>query len=842
MTRFSLRPAHILLGLLIVAYASFFSVQLILHYYSFGSRALDLGNMDQAIWNTLHGRPFHQTNQPGLVNRLSLHVEPILLPVSLLYLVYSGPETLFVLQSIVVALGAVPVFALARFKLRSDGLALVFALVYLMFPAIQGATLLDFHAVTMAPTFLLAAFYFLETRRAWLFALFSILAVACKEDITLLVMMMGFYALVVNRQRRLGLVTILLCAGWAALAVFVIPPAFAGTGNIHWSRYDHLGQTPLDKVLNLFVRPHLFLAQLQTAGALTYLWLLLAPTAFLALLNPVALLLALPSLGINLLSNYPAMQEVNALMYAAPIVPAVMISSIYGLANLRRLWGWATRHVAARRVQRSTAQHPLRNEAPLAGGIHDGSPATFHASSFVSRQVLPFPLSLNLFLGALILAASFAYHLAYGYLPWGGQFRGWEEVTRHHRNAERIFAQIPPEAALSAHDRLNPHVSQRKTLYIFDRIDDADHIVLDVTEDSWPLHPVELRHRVDQFLADGFGVVDGFDGYLLLAKNPSGLPTELPETFFDFARVDDPTKFKPHFSTPVTFDDRLQLLGYDLSLGAHEEKLPVLTFYWRALQPLDHDYTLWPFFLDRAGQLIEDTAERPMVTPLWYPTSRWSPTEILATRTLPHDLGDEFIIGVGVATARWADPAGRLPVTGAKQELYTFEQKTWVRLGGFRRTDRHTYEPIVPGPASAPQQPRRVQFWGQIDLLGTDWPGEPLRAGAGLPFTLYWQSANPLTIDLKNFAHLLDANGSLVAQLDWTPQDRLGPLPTTAWQPQRLVVDRQVLLLPAGISPGQYHLVVGWYYPVTGDRLPLTASDLDSETGDTARIGEVTIR
>ena len=841
MTRLSCRPVHILLGLLIIAYASFFSVQLILHYYSFGSRALDLGNMDQTIWNTLHGRPFHQTNQPGAVSRLSLHVEPILLPISLLYLIYSGPETLFVLQSIVVALGAVPVFALARFKLHSDGLALVFALVYLMFPAIQGATLLDFHAVTMAPTFLLAAFYFLERRRTWLFALFSILVVACKEDMTLLVMMMGLYALVINRQRSLGLVTMLLCVGWTALAVFVIPPAFAGTDNIHWDRYSHLGQTPLDKVLNLFIRPHLFLAQLQAAGALTYLGLLLAPTAFIALLNPLTLLLALPSLGINLLSNYAPMQEVNALMYAAPIVPAVMISSIYGLANLRRSGVWITQHFAVRNVQRYAAQHAPGNDSPLPDGIHYPPHITFHVSQFIPRHVLPFPLSLNLFLGALLLAASFGYHLVYGYLPWGGQFRGWEEVTQHHRNAGRIFAQIPPGAALSAHDRLNPHVSQRETLYIFDRIDDADHIVLDVTEDSWPLHPVELRHRVDQFLAEGFGVVDGFDGYLLLAKNRPGLPAALPETFFDFARVNNPESFKPQFSTPVTFDDGLQLLGYDLTLGAHEEKLPVVTLYWRALRPPEHDFILWPFFLDRAGRLIEDTGERPMVTPLWYPTSRWSPTEVIATRTLPRDLGDEFIIAVGVARDRWADPAGRLPITRVKKELYTFEQKTWVRLGGFHRTGRHTYEPILPGPA-VPQQPRRVQFWGQIDLLGIDWPGEPLRAGASLPFTLYWQSANPLTIDLKCFAHLLDANDKIMAQLDWTPQDRLGLLPTTAWQPQRSVIDQQVLAIPADIPSGQYHLVVGWYYPVTGDRLPLTASDLNGETGDTVSIGEITIR
>ncbi len=798
MTHHSSRLILFLLLLLITAYTVFFSVQLCLHYYSFGSRALDLGNMNQSIWNTLHGRPFHQTNQPGATNRLSLHVEPILLPLSLLYLFYSGPEILFVVQSLIVALGALPVFALARYKLTSDSLALVFAVIYLLFPAIQGATLLDFHAITLAPTFLLAAFYTLETGRPRLFGLFAILAVACKEDMTLLVMMLGFYALFINRQRRLGLVTVGLTAVWAFLAVFVIPPAFAGTDNIHWNRYDHLGETPLAIVTNFFLRPGLLLAHLQAVEALGYLNLLLAPTAYTALLHPITLLLALPSLGINLLSSFPPMQEVNALIYAAPIVPAVIISSIYGLANLQHL----IERIAKRRDQK------------------------------------PAPLN-NWLIALILLSASLIYHAAYGYLPGGDQFRGWEEVTDHHRQAGLILAQIPPEAALSAQDRLNPHAARRQTLYIFDRIEDADHIVLDVSEDSWPLHPVELRQRVDDFLGEGWGVVDGLDGYLLLARRPE-LPTTLPDHFYDFARVEQPKSFRPAFPTPVTFGDRLQLLGYDLSLGAHEEKLPVITLYWRAQQPLERDYRLWPLVLDRTGHIIEDTSDRPLVTTLWYPTSRWTPDEIILTRTLPRDMGEQFTIAVGVTEEDWSDPGQRLPVTAAAAELAPFENGTWVRLGAHRRTGPAAYE-AIPVPAAQPTVPRQARFWDLIELQGVDLPAAPLRPGSRLPFTLYWQSAVPLTIDLTTFVHLLAPDGHLAAQLDWTPQDPLGYRPTTSWLPGRPVVDHQGLSLPTDLPPGSYRLVVGWYYPVTGDRLPLTAADTGA-AGDVLDLGVVTIR
>ncbi len=808
MTKRLTRPAVLLLTLLIVSYSLFFTAQLIRHYHSFGSRAQDLGNMDQAIWNTLQGRPFHQTNQPGANNRLSLHVEPILIPISLLYLIYSGPEILFALQAVIVALGAIPVFALARQKLKNDGLALIFALVYLMFPAMQGATLLDFHAVTLAPTFLLAAFFFLETRRSGWFALFAVLAAACKEEIALIIMVMGFYALFFQRQKRLGIITIVLTGVWSFLAVFVIPPQFAGTENIHWGRYGHLGDGPVDIVLNFFLQPRLVLDHLQAVDALAYLGLLLAPTAFTALFSPITLLLALPSLGINLLSNFPPMQRVNSLIYAAPLVPAVIISSIFGLAFLRRMAGQA-----AGRFNRAFVK------SPSFGNI------------------------LNLLLGGLVLTATLAYHIQFGFFPGGGQYRGWEEITPHHRRAGPIIDQIPPGAALSAQDRLNPHASQREILYIFDRIEDADHILLDVTEDSWPLHPVELRDRVDNFLESDYGIVDANDGYLLLAKRLPNLSTTLPDRFFDFARVPNPNSFQLSFGTNVVFDGKVRLVGYDIGLGAHEKFLPVITLYWQALKPLEEDYTLWPFFIDRQGKIIEDPTQRPLITPLWYPTSRWSPDETIITRTLPWDLapnsGDQFTLAVGVARGNWSDPGLRLPITEVDAELYTYENDTWARLNTFERTGRQRYQSValVPTPSS---HAGHGQFWNLINLVGVDLPVTVLEPGETLPFTLSWLATAPISIDLTTFVHLVDRSGNVAAQLDWIPQDGLGYLPTTAWQPGRTVTDHQSITLPVDLPSGEYQLVVGWYYPVTGDRLPLTGNET-AANGDVIQVGVVTI-
>ena len=828
--------AVIILALLIIGYAVFFSAQLFFHYYSFGSRAFDLGHFDQAIWHTIHGQPFHQTNRPGALNRLSIHVEPILLPVSLLYLIYEGPESLFIFQNIIIALGAVPVFALARHKLRSDILALVFAIAYLMLPTMQGAALLDFHPGALAPTFLLAAFYFMEVRRPIWFTIFAVLAGMCKEDIGLLVFMIGLYGFVINRQYRLGITTMAVSLGWVFLAVFVIPKTFASSENIHWDRYGHLGDGAVNIVLNFVLQPHIVLGHLQEINVFHYFQLLLTPTAFLALLNPITLLLAAPSLGINLLSNFEPMQQVNSLVYAAPIIPAIFISSIYGAANLYKIVNWLTKRLEIGDWRRGDKE--IRR-------LGDGEIRRSEIGDWrLGRPIRAFTVTLAL----IILTATLFYHIQYGYLPGGGQYRGWPEITDHDRLAYDIFAQIPPDASLSAHDRLNPHVTGREVVYLFDEVKDAEYIVLDITRDSWPLHPVALRDRVRDFLAGDFGVVDGQDGYLLLAKNQPDLPQTLPASFYDFTRVPNPDTFVPAYPAEVTFDDKLQLIGYDLTLEAHQLALPVITLYWRALEPLDDNYQLWPFLIDRNGHLIDDTSQKPMITTMWYPTSAWSTEEIILTKTLPTDLaptiGDEFTVAVGVTRDGWQDPTQRLPITAADADLHRYENNSWVRLGTFQRTSRKSYEIITPPTSPQPQQRRQAEFWNLLTLQGIDLPTDPIRPDRELPFTLYWASNAPITVDLHTFAHLLDAQGQVVAQLDWTPQDNLGYLPTSAWQPERLVVDQQTLDLSAELPNGQYRLIIGWYYPVTGERLPLTISDTlgESPSGDVLQIGVIEVR
>ena len=109
------------------------------------------------------------------------------------YFIWSDPKVLLVIQSVVVGLGAVFVYALSRDVLKGKWLPLLLAEVYLLNPSLQRANLYDFHAVVLSSTFLLGAFYFLQKKRLLLFLFMLFLAAITKEQVWLIVAFFGVY-------------------------------------------------------------------------------------------------------------------------------------------------------------------------------------------------------------------------------------------------------------------------------------------------------------------------------------------------------------------------------------------------------------------------------------------------------------------------------------------------------------------------------------------------------------------------------------------------------------------------------------------------------------------------
>ncbi len=799
----------LLLGLAILIYALSFSYLTVNRYAAFEARALDLGNLHQTVWNTANGRPFHMTNQPGTINRLSLHVEPILLPIAALYWLHDGPETLLILQSIVVALGAWPLYALARHRWRArpgaGWIGLICALLYLLNPTIQAANWLEFHPVTLAPTLLMAAYYFLVTQRNGWFTICALLAASCKEEIGLLLFMLGLYALLVLQRRRLGPITMVLALGWSLFAVLGLQHYFAA-GNIHWGRYDYLGASPLDKVLTLLTDPQTVWRQLRAADAAGYLLRLLWPVGFAALFAPGVLLIALPSLAINLLADFPPMHQVYTLIYAAPILPFVMLATVEALTH--------------------------RADRAAAAGARLRHFATTLAPGWMQ------PLLLLLAVGGMLIAQQ-----RHGYLPGGGNYRPYS-VTDHDRRAAAIIAQIPPTAKVSAQDRLDPHVAGRESVYIFPRVEDADTIFVDVTGSAWPQHPSDLYRDIQQLLAGDFGIAAADDGYLLLRKDSSN--TEMPASFYDAFRVPRAHSALGAEKSELlaVFDDAYALLAHELLLDTQGETVTKL--YWQlANGPVADDLQIYIAYADSRGNILHDTLFYPPVATLWYPTSLWQPNEIVLVQTLPWQIDVAqvtLLVGIYREATGWEE-GQRLQLSApVGPEQLALAGETVVRLASYQQTatgwqpiDRDN--PPVTMIDRAQAMPLALQFatpTTDLQLRGVmvDRAAVARSAGDTLDFTLRWQAGQaPPAFDYAITAQLFAADGAKVAQLDWQPTDLFGPRPMTSWRPEETLWDRQQLPLPATLAPGEYRLAIGVYNWQTGERLVVTAGEPGGEPG-----------
>lgn len=322
------KRARTLLWAAIGAYAAGFGSLSILRHRAFETGRFDLGNMTQTVWNTAHGHGFELTSLQGeQVSRLAAHTDVVLALFAPLWWLWPSPELLLTAQAVLVSLGALPVFAIARKHLRSERTALGFALAYLLFPATQWLTLNEFHPVALATPFLLFAFRYLDDRRLAPFAAFALLAIACKEEIGLAVAGLGVWYAVAHRRRAPGAVIAATGIALTAIAVLLVIPAFAPGGSQFASRYD-------DMVGEAF-----------EGDTFRYLLHLGAPVGFLFLLAPLVLAAALPDFLLNVLSSTETQTSIH-FHYTAGIIAPLIVAVVLGAKRLPRSVPVATLVVA----------------------------------------------------------------------------------------------------------------------------------------------------------------------------------------------------------------------------------------------------------------------------------------------------------------------------------------------------------------------------------------------------------------------------------------------------------------------------------------------------------------
>lgn len=434
-----------------------FSARSLYRHFSFDTHAFDLGIYTQATYLFSQGlNPFST-----LINRniIGDHFGVILLLLSPIYKLFPSPVTLLIIQAIFVSLSSIPIYLIAKDKLKSNLLSFLITLSYLTSTGIISAIHFDFHLATISVlplSLMLYTWYFKKWKLYWISLFFSVLF---KEDIPIFILGLGIFQLLKN-QKKLGIFTILFSLISFYLIKFKIMTFFwAGAAGAYNSSILPL-TSPIDLLLLLFTNPKIFLDMFfNSPTKIETMDKLYRQFAFLPILSPLSWVTVFPYLYFRFSSVHTHYWE-TIWHHNANLEPFLAVSAIFALAFFK----------------------------------------------------LPYKPVIILLL----------FFLFTGHLSPNGPILttfqlDWKNANQFSYLKDSLSL-IPPKIPISAQSSILPHLANREKIYLFPEIRDAQFIILDQNLASYPIQKEELKNRIIELKKSKNYGIEKESGSLIIFK------------------------------------------------------------------------------------------------------------------------------------------------------------------------------------------------------------------------------------------------------------------------------------------------------------------------------------
>lgn len=500
--RFVDRRATVTVLVFVCVYAAVFSGFTIYMYCAFKTYAWDLGIFTQSLWTTLNrGQFFYYTIElPANLGGsfFGAHFSPILFLVLPIYAVFESPCTLLVLQSVVLALGALPIYFIAKKHLGDRLSAVCLAAVYLTYPAIQSVNCFDFHTEAFIPLFFLLAFYYIDDKKWFKGLLFVLLTLSTIEFAPILIIFLGAYLTLKEAfikdptERRRSLLKrmffpallIVIAIIWLLLAFFVIDTFNPIKGTGLPGNWTYWGSNLSGVVLNILTHPVEALTYMVTPiDKVFYVLFLLTPLLMLPIFSPEFLLVVPWLIAAPLSEN--ALYFNIYFQYSAFAIGQLLIAVIFSIKRLSLFSNDGRRNF---KLQRTIVAFALV--------------VTILFSVAASPIGLPDLSSRSI------------------------------EITPHSALINDALKLVPPNASIATQNDIFPHVAQRENAYIlaWPMPMEVEYILVDMKSphfEFFQLYSVSPSEALQKVIASGrYGLLACADGILLLEKGYRG-PTTL---------------------------------------------------------------------------------------------------------------------------------------------------------------------------------------------------------------------------------------------------------------------------------------------------------------------------
>ena len=316
----------------------------ILRYKSYSAPNYDFGIFCQMFYNMRRSLlPYTTSERDVLLSHFAIHISPVFYVILPLYALFPSPVTLELVQPLILGSAVLPALLLAKHYRLSNVRSLLVCFITLFHPAVVSGTNYDLHENCFLYPLLLWVFYFFETNRYALLALFSVLTLTVKEDAAIYLV---FFALYVLLSRGRPGVAAALAGGALAYffaAVYLLTKYGNGIMSGRYENYLPLGGSLFDVIKNVLVAPGFVFTQLFVdnndgyAAKLLFVIQMFAPLGFMpfAVKKVSRLLLILPMVLVNLMTLYPYQYDIG-FQYHFGVLAFLIYLSVMNLEALPR--------------------------------------------------------------------------------------------------------------------------------------------------------------------------------------------------------------------------------------------------------------------------------------------------------------------------------------------------------------------------------------------------------------------------------------------------------------------------------------------------------------------------
>lgn len=298
----------------------------------------DLAFFDQCVYLISQGK--NPISSVLGFHALADHAAWILYPIALLYKIYPTVYWLFLVQSLSLSLGAIPAYFLSINAGLKESQAIVIVVIYLLYPLIYNANLLEFHPDTIAVPALFMAILSARKQKIVWFCASVIVILGCKAVLSLTVAAMGVGLLLFEKRQLYGIIAIATGIAWFLIANKIIIPFFghdAALINRHLYRYSYLGNSFSETLKIILLQPKLIFSNIFSLINLEYLFYLFVPVIWgLRPKYMIYMIAAIPCLALNLLADHPSQKNL-IWHYSLPIIPFLTLSLIAYVATHQNL-------------------------------------------------------------------------------------------------------------------------------------------------------------------------------------------------------------------------------------------------------------------------------------------------------------------------------------------------------------------------------------------------------------------------------------------------------------------------------------------------------------------------